>query len=85
MALSDHANELYDRQIRLWGAETQAKLGKAEVLVVGMDQVALDLAKDLVLSGCQLTLLDQCRVESEDVRTVFLYRSADEGHEVAST
>lgn len=85
MALSDHANELYDRQIRLWGAETQARLGKAEVLIVGMDQVALDLAKNLALSGCQLTLLDLRTVEREDIRSVFLYRSEDEGNEVAST
>lgn len=84
MALSDHANELYDRQIRLWGAETQAKLGKAEVLIVGLDQVAMDLAKNLVLSGCQLVLLDQRRVELEDIRTVFMYRSEDEGCEVCS-
>lgn len=82
MALSDSANELYDRQIRLWGAETQAKLGKAEVLVVGMDQVGMDLAKNLVLSGCKLTLFDKREVTGGDVETVFLYRSQDEGVEV---
>lgn len=42
---------LYDRQIRAWGAELQAKIRGASVAVCGSSLAAAELAKNLVLCG----------------------------------
>jgi len=43
--------ELYDRQIRLWGASGQIRLRQTKVLVIGMKGVGNELCKMLVLAG----------------------------------
>ena len=39
MAISAKEAELYDRQIRLWGVEAQARMQKATVLLMGLSGV----------------------------------------------
>ncbi len=49
----------YDRQIRLWGLDTQRGLAAARVLLLSATGLADELAKNLVLAGVHtLTLLD---------------------------
>ena len=49
----------YDRQLRLWGAETQLRLRAARALVVGARALGAEVAKNLVLAGVgSVSLLD---------------------------
>ena len=41
----------YDRQIRLWGVETQAGLNGARVLMLHATGLCNEIAKNLVLAG----------------------------------
>ena len=41
----------YDRQIRLWGLDTQRGLQGARVLILGVDGLSNEIAKNLVLAG----------------------------------
>lgn len=64
---------LYDRQIRLWGVDAQKKLLASRILLINMDGLAAEVAKNLVLSGINsLTLLDSSNVSEEDPRVNFL-------------
>lgn len=51
--LTGEEQALYDRQIRLWGAEAQRRLSSARVLIVGAVTSALaqEVAKNVVLAG----------------------------------
>ena len=49
---------LYDRQIRLWGMDAQARMRSTHVLVVGMNGLANEVVKNIVLAGIgRLTIL----------------------------
>lgn len=64
---------LYDRQIRLWGVDAQKKLLASRILMINMNSLAAEIAKNLVLSGINsLTLLDSNDVSAEDIRENFL-------------
>lgn len=41
----------YDRQIRLWGLESQVKMSQARILLLGANGLANEIAKNLVLAG----------------------------------
>lgn len=57
--ISEDEAALYDRQIRLWGVDAQKKLLASRVLLVNMQGLGAEIAKNLVLSGVNtLTLLD---------------------------
>lgn len=71
--LSSAEAELYDRQIRLWGIESQEKLRAANVLLVGMRGLGSEIAKDILLSGINsLTILDDGVVTEEELSKNFL-------------
>lgn len=42
-ALSDDQRAVYDRQLRVWGLETQHRLSAARVLVIGNDGLAAEV------------------------------------------
>lgn len=50
-ALSDKEAQIYDRQIRLWGVDAQQRISKARVLIYGMNGLAAEIAKNIVLAG----------------------------------
>jgi len=60
--VSAEAAVIYDRQLRVWGAEVQARLSGASVLVAGVSHTACEVAKNVVLAGVDsLTLVsDAC-------------------------
>lgn len=49
--LADDALALYDRQIRLWGAAAQARLGNSRICLLGIGPLGSEIAKNLVLGG----------------------------------
>lgn len=78
MATTDR-DAVYDRQVRLWGAEAQRRLSAARVLVVGNAASGLgaELVKDLALAGLNVSLRDPSPVEAEDVRFNVFLRPTD--------
>ncbi|XP_019457647.1 PREDICTED: SUMO-activating enzyme subunit 1A-like [Lupinus angustifolius] len=64
--LTAQETALYDRQIRVWGADAQRRLSKAHVLVYGMKGTVAEFCKNIVLAGVgSLTLIDD-RVATEE-------------------
>src|SRR5208282_3078710 len=64
---------LYDRQLRLWGIEAQNRMRKANVLLITMNALGNEIAKNLVLAGIgSLTVMDPDVVTEADVASQFL-------------
>ena len=57
-------SDVYDRQIRLWGAESQAKMSQARVLYIHVTGISSEICKNLVLAGIAATLCDTRGLES---------------------
>lgn len=71
--LTDHEAELYDRQIRLWGLESQKRLRAAKVLLIGLNGFGAEIAKNVILAGVKaVTFLDHRNVTAEDKCSQFL-------------
>lgn len=71
--LTEQEAAVYDRQIRVWGADAQRKLSKARVLVVGMSGVIAETCKNIVLAGIgSLTLIDDSPLTLEASAANFL-------------
>lgn len=71
--LTEDEAELYDRQIRLWGLESQKRLHSAEVLLIGIKGLGAEVSKNLILAGIKsLTILDSGVVTEEDYCYQFL-------------
>ena len=57
--LTDEQAAIYDRQIRVWGADVQRSLTEAKVLLIGCTPLASEVAKNFVLAGIgHLTIID---------------------------
>lgn len=64
--LTADEEKLYDRQIRLWGIESQKRLRSARLLLIGMGGLGAEVAKNIILSGIKsVTLLDDKSFTSE--------------------
>lgn len=50
--------DVYDRQIRLWGREAQEKMATAKVLYINMTCAVTEVLKNLVLAGIRAGLCD---------------------------
>eukprot|EP00455_Lapot_gusevi_P014452 TRINITY_DN1721_c0_g1_i1.p1 TRINITY_DN1721_c0_g1~~TRINITY_DN1721_c0_g1_i1.p1 ORF type:complete len:358 (+),score=82.05 TRINITY_DN1721_c0_g1_i1:103-1074(+) len=71
---------IYDRQIRVWGVETQNKMRQSQVLVVGMRGLGAEVCKNLALAGIgSLTVMDWEMVTEQDLGANFLLSSTDIG------
>eukprot|EP00934_Nitzschia_sp_Nitz4_P004550 Nitzschia sp. Nitz4//scaffold21_size171442//72825//73823//NITZ4_002162-RA/size171442-processed-gene-0.119-mRNA-1//1//CDS//3329542414//4540//frame0 len=51
-------SDVYDRQIRLWGAESQQKMMNSRVLYIHVTGVSAEILKNLALAGIKATLCD---------------------------
>ncbi|XP_046826131.1 SUMO-activating enzyme subunit 1 [Vespa crabro] len=70
--LTDAEAELYDRQIRLWGLESQKRLRSAKVLLIGLGGFGAEIAKNVILAGVKtITLLDHRNMTIEDTCSQF--------------
>ncbi|KAI9167484.1 DNA damage tolerance protein RHC31 [Paramyrothecium foliicola] len=71
---------LYDRQIRLWGMEAQARIQNANILLITIRALASEVAKNLVLAGIgSLTILDGAIATEADLGAQFLLSESDIG------
>lgn len=51
-------SDVYDRQIRLWGAEAQSKMSTAKVLYINTSGISSEILKNLVLAGVNASIAD---------------------------
>ncbi|XP_043475996.1 SUMO-activating enzyme subunit 1 [Leptopilina heterotoma] len=71
--LTDAEAELYDRQIRLWGLESQKRLRAAKILLIGLNGFGAEVAKNIILAGVKsITFLDHRSVSQIDKCSQFL-------------
>ncbi|TMW59730.1 hypothetical protein Poli38472_004799 [Pythium oligandrum] len=82
MATSDK----YDRQLRLWGADGQRRLGSTHILLIHASATGAETLKNLVLPGVkQFTILDDHQVTQADTTNNFFVSSAALGKSRAVT
>jgi len=48
----------YDRQVRLWGAESQQKMMNSKILYIHITGISAEILKNLALAGIKATLCD---------------------------
>uniref|UniRef100_A0A7S2UZW6 Ubiquitin-like 1-activating enzyme E1A n=1 Tax=Fibrocapsa japonica TaxID=94617 RepID=A0A7S2UZW6_9STRA len=65
-SMDEVENQVYDRQIRLWGLEAQQRMRSSRVLICGMGCLNAELCKNLVLAGVNVCLQDHLPVEAND-------------------
>ncbi|KAK4548432.1 hypothetical protein LTR36_009342 [Oleoguttula mirabilis] len=71
---------LYDRQIRLWGAQAQERIRSANILLVSLRALGTEIAKNLTLAGISsLTIIDDDLVTEEDLGAQYFLREEDIG------
>ncbi|XP_037041173.1 SUMO-activating enzyme subunit 1 [Bradysia coprophila] len=71
--LTEQETELYDRQIRLWGLDSQKRLRAARILLCGLNGFGAEIAKNIILAGVKsITLLDNRNVSEADFCSQFL-------------
>lgn len=63
--LTEVESELYDRQIRLWGLESQKRLGKAKIFISGLSGVGAEIAKNILLAGVKQVVLHDDNIVTE--------------------
>ncbi|KAM9907507.1 hypothetical protein OXX69_006403 [Metschnikowia pulcherrima] len=69
---------LYDRQIRLWGTDTQLRLRSAKLLVIRLGGIGTETVKNLVLGGINsIEILDDSVVREEDFASQFFLPNDD--------
>jgi ubiquitin-like 1-activating enzyme E1 A len=82
MAIELSADELalYDRQLRVWGAEGQNHIKNASVLVINLNGVGTEIVKNLTLSGIgSIELWDHGVVCESDLSAQFFLNEDDLG------
>lgn len=76
---------LYDRQIRLWGAQAQERIRNAHILLVSLRALGTEIAKNLTLAGISsLTIVDDEPVTEEDLGSCYFLRDEDVGKSVCA-
>ncbi|KAJ2306449.1 SUMO-activating enzyme subunit 1 [Coemansia sp. RSA 2706] len=79
-AISKEEVALYDRQIRLWGMEAQARLRSSSICFQGIKAVTLEACKNLVLAGVgRITLNDSSPITHDDLETQYYFQPDDLG------
>lgn len=69
-----------DRNIRVFGLETQKKLFESEVLIMNITPMMSELCKNLILSGAGICLYDDgSNISSIDSETNFFFNINDSG------
>ncbi|KAK4486151.1 hypothetical protein RD792_008819 [Penstemon davidsonii] len=65
--LTEHETALYDRQIRVWGADAQRRLSKSHILVSGLKGTVVEFCKNIVLAGVGSVTLNDDRLVTEEL------------------
>ncbi|KAL7473746.1 hypothetical protein ACHAXS_014492 [Conticribra weissflogii] len=58
IAKSNSHDDVYDRQIRLWGLDAQQRMSKARVLYIRLTGVTCEIMKNLILAGVAAVVCD---------------------------
>lgn len=82
--LTKEEAQLYDRQLRLWGVQSQQRLQASKVAIVGMNAVQAEISKNVILAGLnELTIFDWVKVEPRHtIPHLFLDPNASIGQNV---
>ncbi|KAL6767458.1 SAE1 [Auxenochlorella protothecoides x Auxenochlorella symbiontica] len=82
--LTEKEAAVYDRQLRVWGVETQKRLSSAKVLIVGCTGLGAEVAKNIVLAGVgSVTLVDDTPCAQRDPGNFLVLADADCSRTVA--
>jgi len=77
---SVEASVQYNRQIHLWGLESQIKINNSKIAVIGLNGFTCEVCKDIVLAGVGLVAVCQSgTIDENDVETQFFISSSDIG------
>ena len=70
----------YDRQIRIWGSDGQAKLNNSSVICLGLSPAGTETLKNLVLPGIgEIVIVTDQKVEKRDLGRNFFVDPEDIG------
>mmetsp|Transcript_18272 Transcript_18272/g.47687 ORF Transcript_18272/g.47687 Transcript_18272/m.47687 type:complete len:316 (+) Transcript_18272:88-1035(+) len=82
--LTEAEAAVYDRQLRVWGVETQKRLNNARVLIAGLSGLAAEVAKNVVLAGIgSVTLMDDTPVAARKPGNFLVPADTDPASSVA--
>ncbi|CAG7848457.1 Ubiquitin-activating enzyme E1 1 {ECO:0000269/PubMed:23416107}; AltName: Full=Poly(A)+ RNA transport protein 3 [Serendipita indica DSM 11827] len=71
---------LYSRQLYVLGHEAMKRMASSNVLIVGMQGLGVEIAKDLCLAGVKsVTIYDPDLVQLQDLNSQFFLRATDVG------
>lgn len=71
---------LYSRQLYVMGFDAQRKMAASDVLLVGLNGLGVEIAKNVILAGVRsVTLLDDAPVQPVDLASQFYCTEADVG------
>lgn len=77
---SDVDESLYSRQLYVFGHEAQRRLGSSAVLIMGLNGLGVETAKNIILAGVKsVTLYDNTLTSYEDLSAQFYLSEADVG------
>ena len=72
---------LYSRQLYVMGREAQQRMSGAQVLLVGMNGLGAEVAKNVILAGVKaVTIVDDTLTSIEDLSSQFYLTAQDVGH-----
>lgn len=76
----DVDESLYSRQLYVFGHEAQRKLGSSSVLIMGLNGLGIETAKNIILAGVKsVTLYDNTLTSFEDLSAQFYLSELDIG------
>ena len=71
---------LYSRQIILFGMETMSKISKLKILIIGLRGLGIEIAKNVIVSGPnKVIVFDPNKVELRDLGSNFYLSKQDIG------
>jgi hypothetical protein len=84
MTMNKDIFEENDRNIRVFGLETQKKLFESEVIIMNITPMMTELCKNLVLSGAGICLFDDnSKINENDSQNNFFFNVNDSGKKKA--
>ncbi|KAG8379447.1 hypothetical protein BUALT_Bualt07G0089500 [Buddleja alternifolia] len=76
--LTEQETALYDRQIRVWGADAQRRLSKSHILISGLKGTVIEFCKNIVLAGVGSVTLNDDRIVTEELLSANFLIPSDE-------
>lgn len=71
---------LYSRQLYVMGREAQLRMGASNVLIIGLNGLGVEIAKNVILAGVKsVTLHDDTPASTLDLASQFYVTEADVG------